>query len=56
MTTENLHLNNLMQIFNLNALIKTKTCYQSHNPTCIDNISTNQKALLTLSKAIETGL
>ena len=25
MTTENLHLNNLMQIFNLNALIKTPT-------------------------------
>ena len=37
MTRENLHLNNLIQIFNLNALIKTPTCYQSHNPTCIDN-------------------
>ena len=43
MTTENLHLNNLIQIFNLNALIKTPTCYQSHNPSCIDNILTNQK-------------
>ena len=56
MTTENLHLNNLMQIFNLNALIKTPTCYQSHNPTCIDNILTNQKALFKLSKTFETGL
>ena len=56
MTTENLHLNNLMQIFNLNALIKTPTCYQSHNPTCIDNILTNQKALFKLSKIFETGL
>ena len=37
MTRENLHLNNLIQIFNLNALIKTPTCYQSHNPTCTDN-------------------
>ena len=50
MTTENLHLNNLIQIFNLNALIKTPTCYQSHNPTFIDNILTNQKALFKLSK------
>ena len=40
--TENLHLNNLMQIFNLNVFIKTSTsCYQSHNPTCTDNILTN---------------
>ena len=56
MTTENLHLNNLIQIFNLNALIKTPTCYQSHNSTCIDNILTNQKALFSLSKTFETGL
>ena len=50
MTTENLHLNNLVQIFNLNALIKTPTCNQSHNPTCIDNILTNPKALFKFSK------
>ena len=56
MTTENLHLNNLIQIFNLNALIKTPACYQSHNPACIDNILTNQKALFKLSKTFETGL
>ena len=55
-TTENLHLNNLIQIFNLNALIKAPTCYQSHNPTCIDNILTNQKALFNLFKTSETGL
>ena len=56
MTTENLHLNNLIQIFNLNALIKTPTCYQSHNPSCIDNILTNQKVLFKLSKTFETEL
>ena len=60
MTTENLYLNNLIQIFNLNALIKTPTCYQSHNqshnPTCIHNILTNEKALFKLSKTFETGL
>ena len=55
MTTENLHFNNLMQIFNLNALIQTPTCYQSHNPTSMDNILTNQKPLFKLSKTFETG-
>ena len=45
-----------MQIFNLNALIKTPTCYQSHNSTCIYNILTNQEALFKLSKTFETGL
>ena len=50
MTTENLHLNNLTQIFNLNVFIKTPTCYQSHNPTGIDNILTNQKTFQKLLK------
>ena len=45
-----------MQVFNLIALIKTPTCYQSHNPICIDNILTNQKALFKFSKTFETGL
>ena len=56
MTTENLHLNNLLQIFNLNTLITTPTCYQSDNPTSIDNILTNQKPLFKLSKTFKTGL
>ena len=56
MTTEKLHLNNLMQIFNLNPLINMPTCYQLHNSTCIHNILTNQKALFKLSKTFETGL
>ena len=47
-----------MQIFSLNSLIKrpTLTCYQSHNPTCIDYTLTNQKALFKLSKTFEIGL
>ena len=56
MTMENLNLNNLMQIFHLNALIKTPTRYQSHNPTYIDNVLKNQKTLFKLSKTFETGL
>ena len=53
MTTENLQFNNLMQIFYLNALIKTPKCSQS---LCINTILTNQKALLNLSKTFEKGL
>lgn len=44
MTIENLHVNYLMQIFDLNALIETPAYYRSYNPTCIDNIL-NQKPL-----------
>ena len=55
-TTENLHLDNVIEIFILNVLIKTTRWYQSHNPTCIDNILTNQKALFKLSKALEARL
>ena len=45
MTTEKLHLNNITQFFDLSALIKTSKSHQLHNPTCIDNILTNQKVL-----------
>ena len=94
MTTGNLHLNSLIQIANLNALInpfipnapflyplktpenrkvfscdqwvekgcignkwvQIPTCYYSHNPNCVDNLLTNQKALFKLSKTFETVL
>ena len=39
-----------MQLFNLDALIKTPTYYQLHNWTCIDNILRNQKSFFKLSK------
>ena len=41
MSTENVHLNTLLQLFNLNAIINSPTCYQSHIPTCTDHILTN---------------
>ena len=56
MSIENVHLNTLLQLFNLNALINSPTCYQSHIPTCIDHILTNQKSLFKFSKTFETGL
>ena len=35
---------------------KEPTCFQSHNPTCIDKFLTNQKAMFKLSRLFETGL
>ena len=54
-STENTHLNILLQLFNLNSLINSPTCYQSHIPICIDHILTNQKPLFKFSKTFETG-
>ena len=56
MSIENVHSNTLIQLFNLNALINPPTCYQSHIPTCIDHILTNQKSLFKFSKTFKTGL
>ena len=38
------------------ARIKESTYFQSHNPTCIDNFLTNQKAMFKLSRLFETDL
>ena len=56
MSVENSHFQNLMQIYDLSALIKEATCFQSHNPTCIDNFLTNKTAMFKLSRLLETGL
>ena len=56
MSIENVHLNTILQLFNLNAFINSTTRYQSHIPTCIDYILTNQKYLLKFSTKFETGL
>ena len=42
-TTENTHLNDLLQIYDLTTLIKELTCYQSQNPNSIDHFLINQK-------------
>ena len=56
MLTGNTHLNDLLQIYDLTALIKQPTCYQSQNPNCIDHFLTNRKALFTDCQTFETGL
>ena len=45
MMTENTHLNGLLQIYGLTALMKEPTCYQSQNPSGIDHFLTNCKTL-----------
>ena len=55
MSIKNVHLNTLLQLFYLNALINSPTCYQSHNLTCTDRILRNQKSLFKFSKTFEIG-
>ena len=55
MTTENNHLNNLLQTYDLTALIKEPTCYQSQNPNIIDHFLTNLKTFKHC-QTFETGL
>ena len=38
MTIENPQLNGFMQLHDMPHLINEPTCFQSHDPTCIDNI------------------
>ena len=45
-----------MQIYDLFPPVKKPACFQSHNPTCIDNFVRNQKAMFKLSRLFETGL
>ena len=56
MATENTHLNDLLQIYDLTGLIKEPTCYQSQNPNCIDQFLTRRKALFKHCQTFETGL
>ena len=56
MTTENTHLNDLLQIYDLTALIQEPTCYQSQNSNCIDHFLTNQKTLFKHCQTFENGL
>ena len=56
MPVENSHFQTLKQIYDLSALIKEPTCFQSHNLTYIDNFLTNQKAMFKLSRLFKTGL
>lgn len=56
MTTENIHLNSLMQNFSLNLLNYTQSCYQSYYPTCIDIIFANKKISFKFPKTVENGL
>ena len=57
MTTENTHLNDLLQIYYLTALIKEPTCYQSENPlfkhcqTFETGLSDHHKLIWTIMKS-----
>ena len=56
LSTENQHLDALIQAYTLNNLINKPTCFQSNKPTCMDLIFTNKKNLFKLSNTFETGI
>ena len=56
LSTENQHLDALIQAYNLNNLIKKPTCFQSNKPICIGLILANKENLLKLSNTFETGI
>ena len=53
--TENLELKSFNEAFQLNSLIKEKTCFKSKQGTNIDLILSNNPRSHQFSKAIETG-
>ena len=55
MTTENSKLQDFMDAFCLENLIKEPTCSKSEVPTTIDLIVTNKKSLFMKSSAYESG-
>ena len=56
LSTENNHLDPLIQGYNLNNLIDKPTGFQYNTPTCIDFILTNKKNLFKLFNTFETGI
>ena len=55
-TTENTHLQSMMQAYNLNNLIKEPIYFQSYNSSQIDLILTNQKSMYKFSNTFVTSL
>ena len=56
LSTENQHLDSLIQAYNLNNLFNKPTCFQSNKPTCIDLILTNKKNLFKSCNTFKTGI
>ena len=56
MTVQNSHLNGFMQLHGMSHVINEPACFQSHDPTCIDNILTKRKTMFKTSKTFENGL
>ena len=52
----NLTVENFMNTFDLECLIKKPTCFQSSNPRCIDLIFINKKELFKNNDVFEVGI
>ena len=56
LSTENQHIDALIQAYNLNNLTNKPTCFQSNKPTCTDVTLTDKKNLFKLSNTFETSI
>ena len=56
LTVENNNLENFMNAFDLECLIKKPTCFQSSNPRCIDLILPSKKELFKNNDVFEAGI
>ena len=56
LTVENSNLENFMNTFDLECLIKKPTCFLSLNPRCIDLSLTNKKELFKNNDVFEVGI
>ena len=56
LTVENNDLENFMNTFDLECLMKKPTCFQSSSPRCIDLILTNKKELFKNNDVFEVGI
>ena len=56
LTINNKSLENVMNTFDLECLIKKPTCFQCSNPTCIDLILTKKKEFFKNTDVIEVGI
>ena len=56
MSFVNKNMKDLCDMFELNNLIKSPTCFKSLNPSCIDNFYTNKNKILFNSSTVETGI
>ena len=56
MSISNKNMKDLCDMFELNHIVKDRTCFKSSNPSCNDNFYTNKKTTFFNSSTVVTGI